>query len=168
MTRFETVIVPTPAGPLAIVVDPEDGAVVSSGFDPIEDRQAKVAAPDAVFVRVRGSAAVDAVRAAVRQYADGGLDALDAVGVRQPGGPFQQQAWRAMRDVRAGATLTYADLAAAAGRPRAIRAAGSACARNLVAPFVPCHRILRSDGSLGGYYYGLDVKARLLRHEGAR
>ena len=49
----------------------------------------------------------------------------------------------------------------------AVRAVGNACARNLVAPFVPCHRVLRTDGTLGGYYYGLDVKRALLAHESA-
>jgi methylated-DNA-[protein]-cysteine S-methyltransferase len=104
---------------------------------------------------------------AVAAYTDGDVDALDAVAVRQPGGSFLQAAWDAMRTVPAGRTVSYAELARLAGRPNAVRAAGSACARNMVAPFVPCHRILRSDGSLGGYYYGLPVKAALLRHEHA-
>jgi len=77
-----------------------------------------------------------------------------------------QDAWIASRTVSAGTTTSYTGLAALAGRPNAVRAAGSACAKNLVAPFVPCHRILRTDGSLGGYYYGLPVKAALLAHEG--
>ena len=76
-----------------------------------------------------------------------------------------QDAWLAMRRIAPGSTLTYAELAAAAGRPAAVRAAGSACARNLVAPFVPCHRVVRTGGTLGGYYYGLDVKSALLRTE---
>jgi methylated-DNA-[protein]-cysteine S-methyltransferase len=70
-----------------------------------------------------------------------------------------------MRAIAPGSTATYAELAAAAGSPTAVRAAGSACARNLVAPFVPCHRVLRSGGTLGGYYYGLDAKRVLLAHE---
>ena len=69
---------------------------------------------------------------------------------------------------RPGRTVSYTQLAAQAGNPRAPRAAGAACAYNLIAPVVPCHRALRSDGSLGGYYYGLDRKTWLLRHEGAR
>src|SRR5207342_3389453 len=100
-------------------------------------------------------------------YVAGDLAALDAVPVRQPGGPFLQEAWRVMRQIPAGTTWTYAELAAKAGRPSAVRAAGGACAHNLVAPFVPCHRVLRTGGSLGGYYYGLDVKQWLLTHEGA-
>jgi len=71
-----------------------------------------------------------------------------------------------MRQIPPGQTWSYAELAAKAGRPDASRAAGSACARNLVAPFVPCHRVVRSDGTLGGYYYGLPVKEWLLAHEG--
>jgi methylated-DNA-[protein]-cysteine S-methyltransferase len=73
--------------------------------------------------------------------------------------------WSGLREVPAGSTVTYTELAATTAKPRAIRAAGTACGRNLVAPIVPCHRALRSDGSLGGYYYGLDVKQWLLDHE---
>ncbi len=168
MTWFETAVTSTPAGRLALIVDPVDGAVVASGFDSVRERAARVAGPGVEFRRVRASASVDPVRLAVGRYGDGDLDALDAVAVRQPGGPFAQEAWRAMREVRAGSTVTYAELAARALRPRAVRAAGTACARNRVAPFVPCHRIVRSDGTLGGYFYGLTVKELLLRHEGAR
>jgi len=72
-----------------------------------------------------------------------------------------------MRTIPAGRTWTYARLAAEAGRPTAVRAAGSGCARNLLAPIVPCHRVVRSGGGLGGYFYGLDVKRWLLQHESA-
>ena len=78
-----------------------------------------------------------------------------------------QRAWLEMRGVHAGETDTYAGLAERAGIPRAIRAAGQACAKNKVAPFVPCHRILRTGGGLGGYAYGIPVKEALLVHEGA-
>jgi methylated-DNA-[protein]-cysteine S-methyltransferase len=71
-----------------------------------------------------------------------------------------------MRAVRAGSTISYTDLAARAGMAGAARAAGAACAANLIAPVVPCHRVLRTDGSLGGYYYGLERKQWLLGHEG--
>jgi methylated-DNA-[protein]-cysteine S-methyltransferase len=70
-----------------------------------------------------------------------------------------------MRRVPAGETISYTKLAAEAGNPKAVRAAGSACAQNLIAPIVPCHRVLRTDGSLGGYYYGLPAKQWLLAHE---
>jgi len=61
--------------------------------------------------------------------------------------------------------VSSGELAARAGAPRAVRAAGSACARNAVCLFVPCHRVVRRDGSLGGYYYGLATKQSLLEHE---
>jgi methylated-DNA-[protein]-cysteine S-methyltransferase len=103
--------------------------------------------------------------AALRDYFAGDVGALTTVAVSQPGGPFHARVWAAMREVAPGTTVSYAELAARAGAPRAVRAAGSACARNAICLFVPCHRIVRSDGSLGGYYYGLDTKRRLLEHE---
>jgi methylated-DNA-[protein]-cysteine S-methyltransferase len=87
--------------------------------------------------------------------------------VQQPGAVFMQASWNALRDVMAGTTVSYAQLAAMAGRPAAVRAAGTACATNLVAPFVPCHRVIRSDGSLGNYGFGVTLKRTLLGHEGA-
>lgn len=169
MTELETALLPTPAGPLAVVVDPDDGAVVASGFSSLADQQGRLdkSLRDRGFRAVDDSAAMAPVAAAVAAYSDGEVSALDRVVVRQPGGPFLQDAWVALRGVGAGRTVSYAELARLAGRPRAVRAAGSACARNLVAPFVPCHRVLRSDGTLGGYEYGLATKAALLRHEHA-
>ena len=102
---------------------------------------------------------------ALRRYFGGEVTALDEVQVSQPGGPFHRRVWSAMRSVPPGTTVSYMELAARAGAPRAVRAAGSACARNAICLFIPCHRIVRSDGTLGGYYYGLDTKQRLLDHE---
>jgi methylated-DNA-[protein]-cysteine S-methyltransferase len=166
--------VPAPAGDLTFVLTPEDGVVRVAGFSPLPDvveripaalseRGVDVVAPDDVAEHPT----LEVVVRAVERYAAGDLAALDAVPVEQPGGPFFQQAWAAMRAIPAGSTATYTELAAAAGSPMAVRAAGSACARNLVAPFVPCHRVLRTGGLLGGYYFGLDVKRALLTHEGA-
>ena len=83
------------------------------------------------------------------------------------GTAFQEAIWQALRDIPPGETRSYAELAAAAGRPNAVRAAGSACGANPVAVAVPCHRALRRDGTLGGYAYGLERKAALLKREGA-
>src|SRR4029450_8048867 len=98
-------------------------------------------------------------------YLDGDLTAIDAVPVEQRGGPFLEHAWRTLREVKPGAPGTYATFAALAGRPSAVRAAATACARNAAALFVPCHRVVGSDGQLRGYRWGLDVKRRLLDHE---
>lgn len=153
---------PTPVGPLSVVVDP-DGVVHGSAFGPAEDLVVRVGAARPVPAeKLPGT-----VREFVARYFAGDVTALESVPVSQPGGAFFQAAWAAMRQIPAGRTLSYTELAAESGRPLAVRAAASACARNLVAPFVPCHRVLRSDGTLGGYAYGLDVKRALLAHERA-
>jgi methylated-DNA-[protein]-cysteine S-methyltransferase len=103
----------------------------------------------------------------ISDYFDGDLAALNGIQVRQDGAVFSQSAWRAMRKVKAGKTLSYADLADRAGSPAAVRAAGSACAKNGIVLVVPCHRIVKTGGALGNYAYGLSKKEWLLRHEGA-
>jgi O-6-methylguanine DNA methyltransferase len=85
--------------------------------------------------------------------------------VTQDGTEHQQRVWSALREVPAGAPVSYAELARRVGNARAVRAAGSACGRNHVAPIVPCHRVVRSDGTPGGYGWGLPVKRWLLDHE---
>ncbi len=82
------------------------------------------------------------------------------------GTAFQEACWKALREIPAGETRTYAEIAAAAGNPKAVRAAGSANARNNVAVLIPCHRVIRTGGDLGGYAYGLDIKRELLKREG--
>jgi methylated-DNA-[protein]-cysteine S-methyltransferase len=103
----------------------------------------------------------------ITDYFDGDLTALNAIKVRQPGAPFSQAAWKAMRRVKAGKTMSYADLADRAGSPAAVRAAGSACAKNAIVLVVPCHRIVKTGGALGNYAYGLNKKEWLLRFEAA-
>jgi methylated-DNA-[protein]-cysteine S-methyltransferase len=72
-----------------------------------------------------------------------------------------------MKKVRPGKVISYSDLAERAGSPAAIRAAGSACAKNAIVLVVPCHRIVKTGGALGNYAYGLSKKEWLLNHEGA-
>ena len=84
------------------------------------------------------------------------------------GTAFQEAVWQALRDIPPGETRSYAELAAAAGNPKAVRAAGTACGKNHVAVIVPCHRARRSDGSIGGYAYGVDRKVALLTREGSK
>ncbi|HSV66270.1 MAG TPA: methylated-DNA--[protein]-cysteine S-methyltransferase [Mycobacteriales bacterium] len=165
--------VDTPVGGLSLVADPM-GVVRAAGFGPPQELVRRLGA--ATNGAATGKAATHAaevtpradlgpVTRAVRAYLAGDLDALDDLPVEQQGGPFLQRAWKVLREVPAGSTVSYTELAALAGSPTAVRAAGQACARNLVAPIVPCHRVLRSDGSLGGYAYGLPIKRWLLDHE---
>lgn len=103
----------------------------------------------------------------VDDYFGGDIEAINAIAVRQPGAHFSQAAWKAMRKIKAGKVLSYADLAKRAGSPAAVRAAGTACAKNAIVVVVPCHRVVKTGGALGNYAYGLNVKEWLLRHEGA-
>ena len=139
------------------------GAVVASTFNGLDEAIAMLGVdPQEVHPR----SPVASVQDALERYAGGELDALSAVSVLQPGGAFHQRGWIAMRGIPAGSTITYAELARRSGNAAAVRAAGNTCATNRVAPFVPCHRVLASNGSLGGYAYGLDLKVALLEHEG--
>jgi methylated-DNA-[protein]-cysteine S-methyltransferase len=149
-----------PGGTLTVVA--ADGVVVSSGFDhEVVDR-----VPPSLLVRgTKNVERIDGISDAIAAYVAGDRGALDRVPVDQAGGEFFQSAWQAMREIPPGETWSYAELAAKVGRPKAVRAAGSACARNNVAPFVPCHRVVRTDGTLGGYAYGLPVKRALIAHE---
>jgi AraC family transcriptional regulator of adaptative response/methylated-DNA-[protein]-cysteine methyltransferase len=81
------------------------------------------------------------------------------------GTAFQEAVWAELRKIPPGETRSYAEIAAAAGNPKAVRAAGSANGAKCVAVLIPCHRVVRSDGSLGGYAYGTDIKRKLLQRE---
>lgn len=106
---------------------------------------------------------------------DAWIDALDAhLSLGQPvpdlpldlrGTAFQLKVWRFLMQIRPGQPISYTELADGIGTPKAVRAAASACARNGVAVLVPCHRVLRGDGSLGGYRWGLERKRALLDAE---
>ena len=78
---------------------------------------------------------------------------------------FQQQVWQALRTIPCGETVSYQQLANAIGKPKAVRAVASACAANKLAIVIPCHRVVRGDGSLSGYRWGVSRKAQLLRRE---
>jgi methylated-DNA-[protein]-cysteine S-methyltransferase len=152
----------TPDGPFTVLED-DDRRVLSSGWtdDParvlgrLADRyRPQVVVPGEV-------AAAEAVAA----YYDGDLQPVMEVPVRQFGTELFAEGWRQLRAIRAGEVLTYTQLAAAMARPDAVRAAASVCARNAPALFVPCHRVLRTDGTLGGFAWGVDVKRSLLERE---
>lgn len=81
------------------------------------------------------------------------------------GTPFQQRVWQALREIPAGSTGSYTSVAERIGRPGSVRAVAGACAANPVAIAVPCHRVLRLDGGLSGYRWGIDRKRALLDRE---
>ncbi len=154
----------TPIGPFTVVVDPA-GAVLASGWTDHLDALLPLVHPALRPSAPRQRADLGGVSAAVTQYHAGELAAIDEVPVLQRSGAFLERAWEVLRTVPAGAPISYTEYAARSGRPAAVRAAASACARNPTALFVPCHRVLRSDGTLGGFRWGLPVKRWLLAHE---
>ncbi len=81
------------------------------------------------------------------------------------GTPFQIAVWQEVIKVPAGAVVTYEQLAHAIGKPKAVRAVANALAQNTIAYFIPCHRVIRKDGSLGGYKWGIESKTALLKAE---
>ncbi|MDG4767806.1 methylated-DNA--[protein]-cysteine S-methyltransferase [Solwaraspora sp. WMMD406] len=162
-SRLDAATVPTPVGPLTVLVD-ADGKVRAAGFTHDHRELSPLIHPE-LRLPVRAREELGVVTAAVRAYLAGELTALDDLPVRQHSGPWRGRAWSVLRDVKPGDPITYTAFAALAGRPSAVRAAASACARNAVALIVPCHRVLRLDGTLGGYRWGLRVKSWLLDHE---
>lgn len=125
--------------------------------------------------RVEGALDADAGRRVVKlasgaehvfaRYFSGELHALDELDVRFTGTPFQERVWNALRRIPVGETRSYRALGEAIGAPRAVRAVGTANGRNPLAIVVPCHRVIRSDGTLGGYGGGIARKEWLIRHE---
>lgn len=159
-----TTTVDTPDGPFTVIE--AEGAVLSSGWTALASELTGQIHPSirtAVFDPAASS--VQPIIDAVARYYDGDFGAVRTVTVRQVSGPFRAHAWDVLRTVEPGAPVTYLQYAERAGNPAAVRAAAGACARNAAALFVPCHRIIRTDGSLGGFRWGLPVKQRLLDRE---
>jgi len=113
----------------------------------------------------------DCQEAVLRRWLAAALSSVDTptrprrLPLRLRGTEFQVRVWRALRQIPAGHTTSYADLARRIGQPSAVRAVANACGANPVAILVPCHRIVRSDGSLGGYRWGVERKRALLAAE---
>lgn len=116
-------------------------------------RDLRVRFPQAIFV---------VEEAALECFVDGSDFALDLRGT-----DFQMRVWRRLRAIPRGATASYAEIARSLGMPKAARAVALACAANPVAIAVPCHRVVRSDGSLSGYRWGTERKEALLAREAA-
>ena len=102
---------------------------------------------------------------ALAAYFAGEVEVIDSLSVEAVGTKFQQRVWNALRKIPVGETASYSEIADAIGCPGAARAVGSANASNPVGIIVPCHRVVRSDGSLGGYGFGVERKRWLLEHE---
>jgi len=128
--------------------------------------QAPVATAASVPVQVRHWHAVTnrALHQALEGRTPGKLPPLDL----SSGTVFQRRVWHALRQIAAGKTRSYGDVARSIGKPEAVRAVGGACGANPIPIFVPCHRVLAANHRLGGFSGGLDWKRKLLAQEGVR
>jgi methylated-DNA-[protein]-cysteine S-methyltransferase len=153
-------IVPGPLGEVLLGFD--DSALIGLWFR----GQKHEPAIGPGWIRDAAHPIVARVTLRIARYAHGVDEAFD-VPLRLRGTPFQLAVWEALRAIPRGTTIAYAELARRVGAPTATRAVGAAVGRNPVSIFVPCHRVVGSDGALTGYAGGLPRKARLLRLEGA-
>jgi AraC family transcriptional regulator of adaptative response/methylated-DNA-[protein]-cysteine methyltransferase len=157
--------VPTTLGLLLVAVTERGICSVSLGDDEatlVDSLRAEFPAADLVRTTDARDRLVDAVVAHVEGTARAGDLPLDLRATA-----FQWQVWRALQRIPEGATRTYQEVARELGQPSAARAVARACASNRVAVLIPCHRVVRGDGGLGGYRWGMARKAALLAREGA-
>jgi len=153
----------TPLGPMRAVFD--GPALVELAFvDTSTSAPAPVTVPAPSPVPTHVADHLAALHVALDAYFSG-RDVPFVVPLAPVGTPFQREVWTALREIPFGATASYAEIARRIGRPRAVRAVGAANARNPIAIFVPCHRVIGADGSLTGYAGGLERKRALLALE---
>lgn len=160
---------PTPVGELILVTDEAD-RVRAVDWDDREPRLQRLlglhygrpVAP--LTTRATRSRALRALAA----YFEGDLAAINGLPVATGGTPFQCAVWTALREIPAGQTVSYSELAVGIGRPSAVRAVGLANGANPISVIVPCHRVIGRNAALTGYAGGLERKAWLLAHESAR
>jgi AraC family transcriptional regulator of adaptative response/methylated-DNA-[protein]-cysteine methyltransferase len=157
-------LVDSPLGRLLVAATARGVCALRFGDDAALRRELAAEFPHAALVH--DPAAVAPYVAAVRAYLAGGPLAPD-VPLDLRGTLFQQRVWAALREIPAGETRSYAAVARALGQPGGARAVARACAANPVAVLVPCHRVVRGDGGLSGYRWGVERKRALLALEGA-
>jgi methylated-DNA-[protein]-cysteine S-methyltransferase len=159
---------PSPIGEVLILAD-DQGRLRAVDFGDFEDRLERL-------LDRRSGRRLDSVAAAkdpfglssaLAAYFDGDIAAIDALPIEAPGTEFQRKVWAALREIPAGTTWTYGQLAAHIGHPSAVRAVGAANGANAVGIVAPCHRVIGADGTLTGYAGGVERKRWLLAHEAA-
>lgn len=153
----------TPDGPFTIIA--RDGTVLASGWTADPGELTGQIHPQLLPGEYEPVPELGSLSRAVQDFYAGDPGPAMKVPVLQMSGPFRNHAWDVLRTVQPGSPVTYAEYAALAGNPKAVRAAAGACAFNAVALFVPCHRVIRTDGSLGGFRWGSGIKESLLGRE---
>ena len=168
LLEFRIDRLPTPVGELQIVAD-DQGNLRTIDWTEHEARMRLLL--DRYYGKgryaLRPSRNPGGLTAAMRDYFSGNVAVIETLPVKTTGTPFQRSVWQALRTIPHGTTITYAQLAARIGSPKAIRAVGLANGQNPISIVVPCHRVIGSNGTLTGYGGGLPRKKWLLEHEGA-
>ncbi|HLJ66075.1 MAG TPA: methylated-DNA--[protein]-cysteine S-methyltransferase [Chloroflexota bacterium] len=155
----------TPLGQFGAVFTSRGLACLSFPADSLEGCERWVRSHEPAARVLRAHPVLSALSAQLTAYFEGKLRDFD-VPLDLRGTPFQHEVWNALLAIPYGEVRSYGEIAAAIGRPRAVRAVGMANHANPVPIIVPCHRVIGSDHSLTGYGGGLDLKARLLQQEG--
>lgn len=158
----------TPIGEVWILTDSE-GRLRSVAFDDHPERLQRLLTRHygAQGYRIVPSQPQSPAYRALEAYFTGDLHALSVdLPLATEGTKFQREVWQALRDIPTGRTLSYGELAARIGRPKAVRAVGLANGSNPISIIIPCHRVIGADGTLTGYGGGIERKRWLLRHEG--
>ena len=159
----------TPTGEMILIAD-ADGNLRTIDWTDHESRMKKLL--DRQYgkggYRLKPARDPGGLSSAMRRYFKGDLSVIDKLPVKTAGTPFQKSVWKALRAIKCGTTISYAELARRIGKPRAVRAAGLANGQNPIGVVVPCHRVIGSNGSLTGYGGGLHRKKWLLEHEGVK
>lgn len=163
--RLQLDRVMSPIGEILLACDAE-GRLRALDFHDYEDRMRQLLWLQYGAVELESRPAPASITGPLRCYFAGEQAALAAIPVETGGTPFQRDVWAALRRIPLGTTTTYGALAAAIGRPRAVRAVGLANGANPVSIVVPCHRVIGSGGALTGFGGGLHRKRWLLEHEG--
>ena len=135
-----------------------------TGYEP---RMQRLLARHYGAVTPKTERAPEHLRKPLAAYFEGDLASIDTIDCATGGTPFQRAVWKALRDIPAGRTESYGQLAARIGKPAAVRAVGLANGANPIGLVVPCHRVIGANGSLTGYGGGIERKRWLLNHEGA-
>jgi methylated-DNA-[protein]-cysteine S-methyltransferase len=160
--------IPTPVGDMLIAVDDQDRLRVldwDSHVERMERLMERYYGQGAVALA--DSEADHPVGRKLTAYVAGDIGAIDDIPTQTTGTAFQRRVWAALREIPAGRTWSYGQLAAHVGEPGAARAVGLANGSNPIGVVVPCHRVIGANGTLTGYGGGIERKRWLLRHEGA-
>ena len=156
----------SPIGQVLTATD-ADGVLRALDFHDYEDRLRRLLIRHYGAVELLEGEAPERVRAALQAWFAGDLRAFDGLSITTGGTEFQRRVWAALRDIPAGETRSYGQLAAAIGQPTAVRAVGLANGANPVGIVTPCHRVIGAGGALTGYAGGVERKRWLLEHERA-